>query len=253
LLGGNYATGFRVGRSCGKFRDFVVDSSQTDRDVAAAQRYFSSFASDYHRAFEGTGESLLHRTLNRLFRRKTFELRTKDVEEILSRHGVSGKDVLDVGCGSGEISLIAARLGAKSVRGFDIVPDMVAMASQQAAESPWPDRLVFEVRDIVHDPIPSADITLIVAVVEYYAEIEDLLSRVARATRELLLVVDTRGPSWRRALRYALARYKRFNLYYHPADDVSKIVKAAGFSETRRILGHSYTVMAFERASRLTE
>ena len=226
----------------------MSSTNQIDRDVDAAQRYFSSFATDYHRAFEGTGDTFLHRTLNRLFRRKTFQLRTSVVADILGRHGLSGKDVLDVGCGSGEISLIAAKLGAKSVTGFDIVPDMIELASRQAATTPWRDRFTFEVRNIVHDAIPPSDVTLIVAVIEYYAQIEDLLRRVAHGTRELLIVVDTRGPLWRRLMRYALARYKGFHLYYHPADEVSQIVRGAGFHEARRVLGHSYTVMAFERA-----
>jgi 2-polyprenyl-3-methyl-5-hydroxy-6-metoxy-1,4-benzoquinol methylase len=226
----------------------MSSAHQVDRDVEAAQRYFSSFASDYHRAFEGTGDNFLHRTLNRLFRRKTFQLRTRVVEDILSRHGLRGKDVLDVGCGSGEISLIAAKLGAKSVTGFDIVPDMIALASRQAADSPWPERFTFEVRNIVQDSIPPSDVTLVVAVIEYYAQIDELLRRVAGGTRELLVVVDTRGPLWRRLMRYALARYKRFHLYYHPADEVAGIVRRAGFREAERVLGHSYTVMAFARA-----
>lgn len=226
----------------------MSSTNQVDRDADAAQRYFSSFASDYHRAFEGSGEHFLHRTLNRLFRRKTFQLRTRVVEDMLTRHGLSGKDVLDVGCGSGEISLIAAKLGAKRVTGFDIVPDMIALASRQAAATPWADRFRFEVRNIVHDVIPPSDVTLIVAVIEYYAQIDDLLRRVAHGTRELLIVVDTRGPLWRRLMRYALARYKGFHLYYHPADEVSQIVRGAGFREAQRVAGHSYTVMAFERA-----
>jgi SAM-dependent methyltransferase len=223
------------------------NANQADRDVAAATRYFSSFALDYHRAFEGTGDNFLHRTLNRLFRRKTFQLRTNVVEQILTNHGLGGKSVLDLGCGSGEISLIAAKLGAASVTGFDIVPDMIALAKEQAAASRLPTRFEFAVRDVTHDALPQADVTLIVAVIEYYAQIDELLSHIARGTRELLIVVDTRGPLWRRLLRYGLAWYKGFNLYYHPADDVARIVNDAGLVEARRIGGHSFTVMAFQR------
>jgi SAM-dependent methyltransferase len=224
------------------------NADQADRDVAAAKGYFSSFALDYHRAFEGTGENFLHRTLNRLFRRKTFQLRTTVVEEILTKHGLGGKSVLDLGCGSGEISLIAAKLGARSVTGFDIVPDMIALAREQTAAAGVPTQFQFAVRDVTHDALPPADVTLIVAVIEYYARIEELLTRIAHGTGELLIVVDTRGPLWRRLLRYGLAWYKGFNLYYHPADDVARIVKATGLVEARRVVGHSFTVMAFQRA-----
>lgn len=220
---------------------------KTVRDVDAAARYFSSFASDYHRAFDGTGENVLHRTLNRLFRRRTFELRTKVVEEILTSHGLAGKAVVDVGCGSGEVSVVAARLGAASVRGFDIVPDMIALARQQADASPFANRCEFTVRDAVNETVPAADVTLCVAVIEYYAEIAPFLTRLAQGTGELLVIVDTRGPLWRRLLRYGLARYKGFHLYYHPPADVARIITSAGFTEVRRVALHSSTVMAFRR------
>ena len=69
-----------------------------------------------------------------MFRRRTFERRTEDVEAVLRAFGVSGKQVIDIGCGSGEVSLVAARLGA-SVVGLDIVEDMVRIARQEAARA----------------------------------------------------------------------------------------------------------------------
>ncbi|HEX5473714.1 MAG TPA: methyltransferase domain-containing protein [Vicinamibacterales bacterium] len=217
-----------------------------DFDVTTARRYFSSFADDYHRAFHGTGRDPLHALLNRLFRRKTFQMRTHVVESLLRAHAVSGKQVLDLGCGSGEVSLLAAGMGA-NVTGFDIVPAMVELARRDAQAAGMAGRTRFEVRDVYTGEVPPSDVTLIVAVIEYYKEISSFLQRVAGGTRELLIVVDTRGPWWRRMLRYGLARYKRFHLYYRSPDEVSAAIVAAGFVEESRTLGHSYSVLAFRR------
>ena len=69
--------------------------SKADRTAAetrVAQRYFGSFADDYHKAFEGSGANPLHHLINRLFRRKTFVLRTALVEKAFRDYGVAGTD-----------------------------------------------------------------------------------------------------------------------------------------------------------------
>ena len=230
-----------------------TDSSGAgDRSLRAeaevAKRYFGSFADDYHRAFQGTGRHPLHAGINLLFRRKTFERRTDIVKEWLVRYRVAGKTVLDLGCGSGEVSLQAARLGAR-VTGLDIVPDMIAIASAEAARAGMQDAVTFRVHDFTVEPVQDTDVTLMVGVIEYYRELEQLLRKVAAATRDLLIIVDTRGPWWRRQLRYALARLKKFHLYYHPADKVAGILARSGFREDQRVIGHSFTAMAFVRAA----
>jgi SAM-dependent methyltransferase len=217
-----------------------------DQEVESSRRYFGSFAEDYHRAFDGSGQNALHRLINRLFRRKTFQKRTEIVRDLLHAHGVSGKRVLDLGSGSGEVAIVAARLGA-TVTGLDIVPDMVAIATREAQQAGVADRAAFRVHDIVTDPVPATDVAMMIGVIEYYGDLAPILAKVAGATRELVIICDTRGPWWRRTLRYGLARLKKFYLHYHSPDHVAGLMQRAGFSEQHRIPGHSFTVMAFRR------
>src|SRR5262245_14168769 len=115
-------------------RTSMIPKTQTEDEVQTAQRYFGSFADDYHRAFDGGGANPLHHAINRLFRRKTFVRRTERIQELLDEYGVGGKTVLDLGCGSGEVSIVAARLGA-TVIGLDIVEDMIGIARAEAAKA----------------------------------------------------------------------------------------------------------------------
>jgi 2-polyprenyl-3-methyl-5-hydroxy-6-metoxy-1,4-benzoquinol methylase len=217
-------------------------------EVAVAKRYFASFSDDYHRAFEGTGANPLHRLINRLFRRRTFQLRSADVRQVLTTLAPAGKHVLDVGCGSGELSIEAARMGAR-VTGIDVVEGMVAIARELAKTAGVSDRTEFRVGDALSTELPQADICLLVGVIEYYRDAESVITRLCGAAREAVIVVDTRGPLWRRTLRYGLARFKGFNLYYHPPARLVQAARLSGFVETVRRVGHSYTMLVFTPAA----
>ena len=225
----------------------MSEIDRTTAETRVAQRYFGSFADDYHRAFEGGGANPLHHLINRLFRRKTFVLRTALVENALREYGVSGKEVLDLGCGSGEVSLVAARLGAR-VTGVDIVPAMVQIAAQEAAAAGVSDRTQFRVANILEDDLPACDVSMMVGVIEYYSDLDAVLKRVCGVTRDRLIIVDTRGPWWRRTLRYALARAKHFYIFYRDPAEVVAIAQRQGFERMRVIAGHSYTFFEFRRA-----
>ena len=221
-------------------------ADRTADETQVAQRYFGSFADDYHRAFEGSGDYFLHRIVNRLFRRKTFVLRTALVERALRDYDVNGRTVLDLGCGSGEVSLVAARLGARVI-GVDIVPAMVEIAKAEARAAGLADRTEFRVANILEDDLPAADVTMMIGVIEYYSDLAEVLRRVAAVTRDRLIIVDTRGPWWRRTLRYGLARLKHFYIFYRDPAQVVSTAAGAGFQSLKTIAGHSYTFFEFRR------
>lgn len=54
-----------------------------------------------------------------------------------------GDEVIDVGCGTGILSIIAAKLGARRVFGVDTAPDVVEVASRNAARHGLTDTVTF--------------------------------------------------------------------------------------------------------------
>lgn len=62
--------------------------------------------------------------------------------------------VIDVGCGSGILSIIAAKLGAARIYGVDAAPDTVEIASENARRQGVADRTTFFEGDVL-DPIPD--------------------------------------------------------------------------------------------------
>jgi ribosomal protein L11 methyltransferase len=95
------------------------------------------------------------------------------------RAALVGAKVLDVGCGSGVLALVALELGAGAVRAVDIDPDAVAVTRENAVRNGVGDRLVA-------DETPAGDLTerydVVLANIEARTLVElapDLMGRVA--------------------------------------------------------------------------
>jgi ribosomal protein L11 methyltransferase len=72
------------------------------------------------------------------------------VSESLAAHRgrVSGADVLDVGCGSGILGLVALAFGAERVRATDVDPDAVAVTQENAALNGVSQRISADTADV---------------------------------------------------------------------------------------------------------
>jgi ribosomal protein L11 methyltransferase len=66
---------------------------------------------------------------------------TSLVAEVLAETPLSGLTVLDVGCGSGVLTLIALALGAAKARAVDVDPDAVAVTRENAERNGVVDRV----------------------------------------------------------------------------------------------------------------
>ncbi|HHX08944.1 MAG TPA: 50S ribosomal protein L11 methyltransferase [Chloroflexi bacterium] len=73
----------------------------------------------------------------------------------LEKHGCQGKNVLDIGCGSGILSIAAVRLGADMVLGVDYDPIAIPSCQRNAGLNAMEGRILFE--DGTHTDILERD------------------------------------------------------------------------------------------------
>jgi len=215
-------------------------------DRESARDYFEKLAPEYDRAFRLQGRGPLNAVVNRLFRGPTFVRRMRLLEGIFGRLGLAGRSVLDLGCGSGQVSILAAAMGAE-VHGIDIAPGMLALAREAAGRAGLADRVRFEPGDVSKDPLPEADVVLLVGVIEYYRDLEGLVARAAAAARSTLVIAHANRVLYRMALRHALARLGRLNLYYHPMHEVAAAAHRAGLRLREEKREHAFTLLVLER------
>jgi ribosomal protein L11 methyltransferase len=102
---------------------------------------------------------------------------------LLQGRDLAGQSVLDVGTGSGVLSIAAARLGAALVSAIDVDPDAVENARENVERNGVAGAIEAHVRDFVESPPPPADIVL--------ANLTGTL--LARHARTLAALVKPRG------------------------------------------------------------
>jgi ribosomal protein L11 methyltransferase len=79
---------------------------------------------------------------------------------LLSEIDVSDRTVLDLGTGSGVLSMAAALSGARRVVGIDVDQDAIDSAETSARLNSLPDTIAFEVSDFRERPPQAADLVL---------------------------------------------------------------------------------------------
>ena len=80
--------------------------------------------------------------------------------EALQRIGARGREVLDIGTGSGVLAIAAAQLGAAHVGGVEVDPDALESARTNAGLNGNPAAVEFRLADFRNESLPAADIVL---------------------------------------------------------------------------------------------
>jgi ubiquinone/menaquinone biosynthesis C-methylase UbiE len=170
------------------------------------------------------------RWVNTTFRKAVFERYTITFEQA---GDVSGKKILDVGCGSGVYSIDFARRGAERVVGVDFSGNMLKLARQEAEQHGVAGRCEFIQADFLElDLKEEFDISIAMGVFDYVPDQVTFLRKMVALTTGKVIVAFPghsllREPA--RRLRYRLSGKGEIYLYGH--EDVERIATEAGLRE----------------------
>lgn len=180
-------------------------------------------------------DSLAWRWINRVLRKAIFAR-----YEIAMRESgdVTGKAILDIGCGSGVYSIELARRGARRVLGLDFSEPMLEIARRAARQAGVGPAVDFQRGEfLAHDfGGETFDVAIAMGVFDYLEEAQPFLSKMARLSRGKILASFpkfslVRGTA--RRLRYRLTR--RGDVFYYTADEVSALATRAGIKQHRLV------------------
>ncbi|TJX68747.1 50S ribosomal protein L11 methyltransferase [Soehngenia saccharolytica] len=97
--------------------------------------------------------------------------------QALEKLGVKGKKVFDIGCGSGILSIIAAKLGAKEVIGIDLDMTSVEVAKKNILNNNVSDIVEIRHGDLLSQITDKADVIVMNIVAEIVADVINDLNK----------------------------------------------------------------------------
>ena len=174
------------------------------------------------------------RWVNTTLRKAVFERYAITFEQA---GNVTGKEVLDVGCGSGVYSVDFARRGARRVVGVDFSDNMLRLARQEAEQHRVADRCEFIRADFLEVELEDKfDISIAMGVFDYVPDQVSFLRKMAALTAGKVIVAFPshsllREPA--RRLRYKLVG--KGDIFLYSRDDVELIAAEAGL-QNRKII-----------------
>jgi ubiquinone/menaquinone biosynthesis C-methylase UbiE len=210
-----------------------VNDSYQDKVRRRFERDAESFDAIYR-----LERSPFWRWVNTTFRKAVFERYNITFEQA---GDVTGKKILDVGCGSGVYAVDFARRGARRVVGIDLSNNMLKLARQEAEQHQVADRCEFVRGDFLGlDLKEKFDISIAMGVFDYVPDQVTFLRKMVTLTTGKVIVAFPghsllREPA--RRLRYKLAG--KGDIYLYSQDDVERIATEAGLRDKEIIRIHS--------------
>jgi 2-polyprenyl-3-methyl-5-hydroxy-6-metoxy-1,4-benzoquinol methylase len=175
-------------------------------------------------------KSPLSRAFNRVFRKAVFQR----YDITFDRAGdVTGKSVLDIGCGSGIYSVDFARRGAKRVVGVDFSSNMLEMARAEAKKEKVGDVCEFRQENFLEAKVDEKfDVVFAMGVFDYLPDPIPFLKKMVSVSRGRVIVSIPGHSIVRerlRKLRYIMSG--RGHVHFYDDREVQELVDAAGFKK----------------------
>jgi 2-polyprenyl-3-methyl-5-hydroxy-6-metoxy-1,4-benzoquinol methylase len=193
-----------------------------DRTATFFDRYARDFSAIY-----GNKHNLINSVVNPLLRRS---MKVRYQMTLEGCEPVSGRSVLDIGCGPGHYSVELARRGASRVLGLDFADGMLDIARQSAARTGVQSVCTFERGNFFERPFDETfDYVIAMGFMDYVEEPVTMVKKalsLAKRRAFFSFPLDGGFLAWQRKVRYK----RRCDLFMYTEDSVRRLMAQAGAS-----------------------
>lgn len=159
---------------------------------------------------------------------------------------LTGKTVLDVGCGSGRYCIEYAARGASRVVGLDFAPGMIDLAREIAGRAGVADRCEFVV-GAFPDAVPPGtfDASSAMGFFDYVPDATPLVAAMRERTRSTMVMSFPKAEEWRVPIRRLRFRMIGCPLFLYTESQTRRVLAEAGLRDYDWIpLDRDYIVIA---------
>ncbi len=191
------------------------------------REYFSNTADKFDKLYSGERRTI-QKIIDRFFRQGV----TKRIDLVFREcNNLSGKKILDVGCGSGRYCIEFAKRGARKVVGIDYAKGMINLAIKIAAQSRVDHICEFFEMDIAdYSQQDKFDISIAMGVFDYVKEPAHLIAKMREITSQKMLLWFPAKWHYKAPLRIISLGMQNCPVYFFSIDDIKKILKNVGIT-----------------------
>jgi len=177
--------------------------------------------------------------------------------DFISKKGLIGKTVMEIGCGTGFFALETLRNGASSCVGVDLSSAAIKEANAFAKESGLEDQARFEVANAASTRQPASDVVVMDKVLCCYPDADALLKTASESSKELLGFVVPRDEGLMKppmkigsALINLVEKLRKtgFRLYLHPLRSIDRLLSESGFQQSDKAKSRFWLVYLYKRS-----
>ena len=199
-----------------------------DTKSARISTHFENIADVFDTIYQGEQKSLLYKIVDVLFRKNILERRLRMILDFAG--DVNGKEILDIGCGSGRYDILLAKGSPKSILGLDMSSMMIDMAEKLVKVNNVGDICKFEKIDFIKKQFDNKfDIIIASGVFDYVSDPEAFLFKVKRVLKEKAIFSFPVKWTIFTPLRVGWLYKKDCPSYYYSKNDIGKLAKICGF------------------------
>jgi len=188
------------------------------------ERHFDKVAKRFDDIY--VSKKFLDNFLNSIFRRglkKRYELTKKFAEK-----NASGKTVLDIGCGSGQVSLLFALNGSK-VTGIDFSPQMIEFSNKYAKDLKVEKKTNFIIDDFMeHTFKKTFDFSVVLGVTDYVKNVLPMIKKTMDQTDETALISFPRRFHFITPLRIIWLGAQGCPVHFYTKKQIQTLMSKAG-------------------------
>jgi len=190
-------------------------------------KHFENISDTFDSIYRGQQRSFVHKIIDILFRKSILERRLK---LILGFSGnVQGKNVLDIGCGSGRYSVMLAKDEPNFVLGLDISSLMIDLAKKLAEANNVTNICRFENCDFLQKSFNAKfDIIIASGVFDYVSDAKEFLLKIKSILNGKALLSFPVKWNVMTPLRMAWLQNKGCPNYYYSKKRINKLFKECG-------------------------
>lgn len=194
-----------------------------------AARFFDRFAEQFDTLYDERRGPFM-RWFDRRFRRDMFE-RFALTFEVFG--DLSGKSVLDVGCGSGPYVLEAFRRGAVQITGVDPAQGMLDLVRARLHGTAYETKCNLVLGLFPGPKLEPHDFAIVMGVLDYVEDAESFLRELRPLVRQAAAVSFPSRHWLRTPVRSVRYKLRRCPLYFYDRQQIETLARRAGWQHSR--------------------